>query len=58
MNVEGALREWFFHGEEVYEKRRSQLQELALRADLPCRGLEKDFSACVDEWKQKYVVSA
>jgi hypothetical protein len=24
-NVDGALREWFFHGREVYEKRREQM---------------------------------
>jgi len=54
-NVDGALREWFFHGREVFESRREQMKEIARRANLPCRTLDDDFDTRVDQWKQKYV---
>lgn len=54
-NVDGALREWFFHGREVFETRRKQMQEIARRADLPCRTLDEDFDDRVEQWKHKYV---
>ena len=57
-NVDGALREWFFHGREVFEMRREQMKEIARRADLPCRTLDDDYDFRVAEWKQKYVPHA
>ena len=57
-NVDGALREWFFHGREVFEMRREQMKEIARRADLPCRTLDDDYDSRVAEWKQKYVPHA
>jgi len=53
-NVDGALREWFFHGRDVFETRRSQMKEIARRANLPCRTLDDDFDTRVEQWKQKY----
>jgi hypothetical protein len=54
-NIDGALREWFFHGREVFEMRREQMQEVSARADLPCRTLDEDFDHRVKVWKDKYV---
>jgi hypothetical protein len=54
-NVDGALREWFFHGREVFDARRAQMQEVAARAELPCRTLDEDFDHRVKVWKDKYV---
>jgi len=54
-NVDGALREWFFHGREVFEKRREQMKVVADRAHLFCRTLDEDFDDRVEQWKHKYV---
>jgi hypothetical protein len=55
MNIEGALREWFFHGKEKFEMRRAQMQQVAERAGLFVRDLDKDYATRVEEWKDKYV---
>jgi len=52
-NIEGALREWFFYGEEVYEKRRREMRQVAEEHDLPVRGLDKDYAFCCNEWRKK-----
>jgi len=52
--VENALHEWFAHGRDVYEDRRSKLQEVCKRASLPVMALETDFDARVLYWKEKY----
>ena len=53
-NIDGALREWFFHGREVFEHRRKQMKQIAEVHDLPCRTLEDDYDSRVAEWKLKY----
>jgi hypothetical protein len=53
-NVDGALREWFFHGREVFEHRRAQMRQIADECELPCRTLDKDYDSRVEEWKLKY----
>ncbi|APG76855.1 hypothetical protein 1 [Beihai picorna-like virus 7] len=53
-NVDGALREWFFHGRDVFEHRRRQMQEIAHRGGLMCMTLDQDFDDRVAEWKEKY----
>nr|QUS52747.1 hypothetical protein 1 [Mute swan feces associated picorna-like virus 27] len=55
-NVEGALREWFFHGEEVYERRRAQMQEVARIHNLPSRGLNQDYEYRCKDWLAKHGV--
>lgn len=54
--IDGALREWFFHGKEVYEHRRQQMQEVAAKAGISemCLTLNDDFDSCVLRWKDKY----
>ena len=58
MNVEGALREWFFHGEEIFEKRRAQMKMIAARGDLHVRGLDDDYDTRVEAWKEQYTPQA
>jgi len=53
-NIDGALREWFYHGREVFEKRRAQMKEVARRGNLMCETLDDDFDSRVDAWKKKY----
>jgi hypothetical protein len=56
INIDTALREWFNHGRDVYEKRRAQLQEIAKRANLShlCTELDRDFDERVQIWKENY----
>lgn len=53
-NIDGALREWFFHGREVFEERREQMKRVAARGNLVCTTLDQDFDYRVEKWKEKY----
>lgn len=53
-NMEGALREWFFHGEEVYEKRRLQIEEVAREAQIAVRDLELTYDERAAQWCHSY----
>jgi len=57
-NIDGALREWFSHGREVYESRRMQMKEVADRANLTygCRELDVSYDEALDRFSQKYGV--
>lgn len=56
LNIDTALREWFNHGESVYEKRRSQMFEVAKQTDIThmCTRLNTTYDDCVVEWRSKY----
>lgn len=56
MNIDGALREWFLHGREVYELRRQQMIKIAEESGIThmCTGLDVTFDDHVKEWKEKY----
>ena len=56
-NIDGACREFFFHGQEVYETRRSQLKEVAERHGFTglCRELETTFEERLSHWKDQYL---
>lgn len=56
-NIDTACREWFNHGEDVYEERRSQLRDVANRAGVLvfCEELDKSYDWRVQEWKEKYL---
>jgi hypothetical protein len=56
LNIDTALREWFNHGREVYEKRRAEMKEVARRAGIThlCTQLDTDFDQKVIEWKSRY----
>lgn len=59
-NIDGALREWFMHGKDVYEKRRTEMQLVAqdIVNDVPvaslCRELDVTYEDRVEAWKAKY----
>jgi hypothetical protein len=53
-NIDGALREWFFHGRETFEMRRKQMKEIASRGNLVCQTLDEDYDFRIDACKKKY----
>ena len=54
--IDGALREFFPHGEEIYEKRRAELNEVAKAAGIShgCRELGVTYPEALQRWKDKY----
>jgi len=54
MNIDGALREWFFHGPQVFNKRLEQMKEVATKANLPVPALDMTYADRVEAWKDKY----
>lgn len=56
MNIDGALREWFNHGEEKYEKQRALLMEVAKRAGIShiCTQLNVTYNDRVSNWNEQY----
>ncbi len=54
--IDGALREWFFHGREEYETRLAQMREVADLHELHhhIATLEHTFDDRVREWNTKY----
>jgi hypothetical protein len=55
-NIDGALREWFSHGRDVYETRREQMIEIAKRADIihGCTVVHETYDDRLQQWKDKY----
>lgn len=55
-NIDGFLRESFPYGEEYYEQRRTQMREIAERADLAhgCLMLDTTYEDNVLKFKEKY----
>jgi hypothetical protein len=55
-NIDGALREWFNHGEEKYEKQRALMTEVANRAGIShmCTRLNVSYNDAVVEWRERY----
>jgi hypothetical protein len=54
-NIDGALREWFAHGRDVYELRRAQMVEVAQKHELPCLEIHMDYDSQLAKWKTKYL---
>lgn len=56
MNIDGALREWWQYGPEMYEERRAQMQRVAQRAGLThmCSELDVSFETRLAMFKEKY----
>jgi hypothetical protein len=52
--IDGALREWFFHGEEVYEKRRAQMTEVCGKAGIIAPQTFVSYAAQERVWLEKY----
>lgn len=59
-NLDGALREWFAHGRDVYEQRRKEMALIALTEvnGVPlsslCRELSVTYDDRVEAWIAKY----
>jgi Holliday junction resolvase-like predicted endonuclease len=55
-NIDGALREWFNHGKEIYELRRTQMRLVAERCKIShmCIMLDESYEDRVLDWKRKY----
>jgi hypothetical protein len=55
-NIDGALREWFAHGREVYEARREQMQQVARLADIAhgCTVIHETYDDRLAVWKKRY----
>jgi hypothetical protein len=56
-NIDTACREWFNHGEEVYESRRKQLIEVAERSNIRnlCEEIDVIYDARAEAWREKYL---
>lgn len=56
--IDGALRDWFFHGRSVYDQRREQMREIAMRAELDhqCTMLDVTFDEQVAVWFERYQI--
>jgi hypothetical protein len=54
-NIDGALQEWFAHGEDVYELRRAQMIQISDRAGFTCRETSTPYAIRLAEWKEKYL---
>jgi hypothetical protein len=56
INIDGALREWFLHGEEVYEKRREQMRQVAESCDIAwmCKELDITYAERLERYCSQY----
>lgn len=56
-NIDGALREWFLHGKDVYEKRRAEMKEVADKGEIAhmCYLLNDTFEDRMKVWQDKYM---
>jgi hypothetical protein len=54
--IDGAIREWFFHGRETYNLRQSQMQSVAQQSEIAnlCTMLDVSFDDRVKSWNQRY----
>jgi hypothetical protein len=57
MNIDGSLREWFSHGEDVYEKRRKEMIQVARKAGIyhMCTMLDCTYDDMVGKWRKSYL---
>lgn len=55
-NIDGALREWFNHGEEKFEQQRLLMKEVAKRSNIShiCSGLDRTYNERVADWIEQY----
>jgi hypothetical protein len=56
-NIDGALREWFNHGREVYELRRAQMKKVAEEHGIShgCNLLESTYDDRLAVWRNRYL---
>jgi hypothetical protein len=55
-NIDGALREWWQHGRELYEKRREQMKEVAHRCGITgsCKMLGESYEDRLKHFEVRY----
>lgn len=53
-NIDGALREWFFHGREIFDMRLEQMKEVAQTTGVFPLTLGVDYDDRLLLWKEKY----
>lgn len=55
--INGALREWFFHGRDTYEKRQQEMERVAALAGIDhlCPMLSVPFDHQVARWRHRYL---
>lgn len=55
-NIDGALREWWQHGREVYEKRRDQMKKVAAKAGFSdhCTMLRQSYEDRLQHFHERY----
>ena len=56
-NIDGAVREWFAHGPELYEYRRLQMVEVATQCEIAhaCKEIHFSYEDRVNMWRVKYL---
>lgn len=56
-NIDGALREWFAHGREIYEMRRLQMDSVATMANIRygCTQLDVSYDEAMQRFREKYL---
>lgn len=56
-NIDGALREWWQHGRDVYELRRKQMKEVAFKCDLTdsCKMLAESYEDRLKHFQIRYL---
>jgi hypothetical protein len=54
--LDGAIREWFFHGRQVFEHRQAQMREVAHRAEIShfCTMLDVSYPEMARKWCERY----
>lgn len=53
--IDGAMHEWFAHGREVYDDRRTKMMAVCDKMDLPMPSVQATFDERVEAWKEKYL---
>jgi hypothetical protein len=56
-NIDGALREWWQYGREVYDQRRAQMKEVAEKAGIShlCNELNMTYDDRLEKFKETYL---
>lgn len=59
-NIDGALREWWQYGKDMYEMRRSQMREVAVQSGIAhlCNELETSYEQHMEDFKEKYEITS
>jgi len=57
VNIDTACREWFHHGRDTYEKRVSEMRQVANEMGIYylTTQLDRTYAECIIEWQEKYI---